>query len=75
MDFPVDLTRGHAGRDGLACHGARARRYPAGLAHEFDLTRGLDYYHNSIPSVFAISAVVASMVGWLFTDLSLPRAA
>ena len=75
VDFPVDLTRGHAGRDGLACHGARERRYPAGFAHEFDLTRGLDYYHSSIPSVLAISAVVASMVAWLFTDLSLPRSA
>ena len=55
----------------LARHGARARRYPAGLAHELNLSRGFDYYHIQIPRAFSISAVVASMVGWFSTRLEL----
>ena len=72
VHFAVDLAGGHARGHHLTRDGTRASGDPAGLPHDIDLGIGFDDDHFR-PRAFSIAAVVASMVGWLSTETSLPR--
>ena len=72
VHFAVDLAGGHARGHHLTRDGTRASGDPAGLPHDIDFGIGFDDDHSR-PRAFSIAAVVASMVGWLSTETSLPR--
>ena len=71
--FPIDLSSRDAGGYHFPCQRTGSRGNSSRLTHDLDLPRGFDNDSAHIPSAFSISAVVASMVGWLATVLSFPR--